>query len=123
MLHDPRHDLPEWKRILLRAHEIIEDRGWCQLTLQADDGRVCLQGAVMLASGVELLRGPTGLITPASREACMASAMNAIRMLEQRLTSGEVWEWNDEPGRTADEVLRLIRDTVAEAAVQAELVA
>jgi hypothetical protein len=115
MLHDPRHDLPEWKRILLRAHEIIEERGWCQLALLEDDGSVCLEGAVMLASGVALLENPACHITPRGGEAEMASAMNAIRMLRQRLTSaGDVADWNDEHGRTKDEVLKLIRDTVAE---------
>jgi hypothetical protein len=114
MLHNPRHDLPEWKRVLLRAHEIIEESGWCQLTLQAEDGRVCLEGAVLLASGVRLRRNPSGHITPHSGDAPMFSALNAIRMLKQRLHS-EAWEWNDEPGRTKHEVLKLIRDTVAEA--------
>jgi hypothetical protein len=113
MLHNPRHDLPEWKRVLLRAHEIIEESGWCQLTLQAEDGRVCLEGAVILASGVRLRRSPAGHITADSDDVHMSSALNAFRMLKQRLRT-EAWEWNDEPGRTKHEVLKLIRDTVAE---------
>jgi hypothetical protein len=115
MLHDPRHDLPEWKRILLRAHEIIEERGWCQHVLQAEDGRVCLEGAVRIASGVKLFRSRTGRITHASDDAHLPAALNAIRMLQRQLLSAKgPWEWNDQPGRTKDEVLKLIRDTVAD---------
>jgi hypothetical protein len=111
MLHDPRHDLPEWKRILLRAHEIIEERGWCQQALQTADGRVCLEAAISIAAG-----GAAVLEDDCDTSEGAARAFDEMKR-RVRFAPGEnhrLWVWNDRPGRTKDEVLKLIRMTVGE---------
>jgi hypothetical protein len=111
MLHDPRHDLPEWKRILLRAHEIIEERGWCQAKLVSSEGHVCLEAAISLAAcGTPYHEADWEM----SEAAAQAFAEMKRRVFFNRGEDHRLWSWNDRPGRTKDEVLKLIRDTVAE---------
>jgi hypothetical protein len=112
MLHDPRHDLPEWQRILLRAHEIIEERGWCQKALQTPDGRVCLEAAISIAA--------CGKAFLESRWEMSEATLRAFAEMKRRVVFAPGQEhrlcvWNDRPERTKDDVLKLIRDTVAEA--------
>jgi len=111
MLRDPRHDLPEWKRILLCAHEVIEERGWCQKALQTADGRVCLEAAISIAA--------CGRAFLEARWAMSEAAVRAFTEMKRRVrfAPGEdhrLYLWNDRSGRTKGEVLQLIRDAVAE---------
>lgn len=111
MLHDPRRDLPEWRSILLCAREIIEECGWCQYALQAEDGSVCLEGAVVIASGVKVFRSRKGHYEYAADDPCLRAASRPIAILELQVVGKRLSRWNDERGRTKEEVLRLLRDT------------
>ena len=116
MLHDPRHDLPEWKRILLRAHEIIEERGWCQQALQSADGRVCLEAAISIAAcGSAVLEDDC----EPSEGAARAFAEMKLRAQFAPGEDHRLFVWNDRPGRTQDDVFKLIRASVGELALVA----
>jgi hypothetical protein len=85
--------------VLLRAAEIIEERGWCQEYPDAA-GRVCAGRAIMLALGLK--SGWAG--------------NEQERIVRHRLGFSAAWflsgalaNWNDAPGRTAAEVIDRLR--------------
>ncbi len=78
------------------AHELIT-RGWTQLIREDDRGRVCIAGAASYAT----LGDPLGSCLE-SKE--FADAWRALTKVVECPMS-----WNDEPGRTFDEVLRVAK--------------
>lgn len=82
------------------AVDVLVTGGWVQGTLETADGRHCAHGAVLSAA-----------CTPG----------DAVLWQSVMRYSGLTEEWNDEPGRTADEVserLTAIRDVTAEDMVE-----
>lgn len=90
--------LDEPAKLLLRAADVIEAQGWCQKFVGSRDGKVCLEGALMVAYG----KSPTELIE-ASRV-----PMEASRRV-RRAVGTDAFRWNDEKGRTKDEVVAKLR--------------
>jgi hypothetical protein len=89
----PRHEFPaKPDPVLLRAAEIVRERGFCQGPWRTD-GPVCAAGAVGQAGG------DLGL----SRAMMEARLLEFARVLGGS-AAGDVHEWNDAPGRTAAEV-------------------
>jgi hypothetical protein len=115
MLHDPRNDLPEWKRILLRAHEEIERRGWCQGTCMNHMGEVCLQGAIALAMGYTMSADSYGTLDEKAADSLMGQFHVLLPRLfpDATIRPFSLSSWNDWPSRTKNDVLRLLHDTVA----------
>ncbi len=90
MLYDPRWTADPISRTLRRAADMIERQGWCQGQWADKHGRVCIMGAL----------GDTESDPAAFCAACHRLSTH----LGQRLSM-----WNDEPGRTKDEVLAMLR--------------
>ncbi len=91
-----------WRKLLLDAADVIEQRGWCQCRLGTQDGAVCAGGAVLSAGNCwegHLSSNPI--------------AAEAARRLRAHIgpgyTCGNIASWNDEPGRTKEEVLATLR--------------
>lgn len=100
---------------LARAAGIIEERGWCQGAYVAEDGRVCLMGAVARAVGVP---DESALSNPVVWE--------CNRALEQVIARADIgeWEnpedWNDWPNRDAREVVDLLEGLAWQYQIKAE---
>lgn len=120
MLHDPkRWTMPQvkppmiepWRQELLDAAERIRQRGWCQRQFSDLDGRVCAIGSIanFNANGtIDQLNPCTNLISAAGKTAIIKLSKY---LLNGRSQSFREWPgaiisiWNDEPGRTAEEVI------------------
>jgi hypothetical protein len=79
---------------LERAAQLIERDGWCQGRMHALSGERCLFKAILDA------------------EPCDSRVV--IGEVRSRLGTNSIvslWNWNDEHGRTKDEVLALLRGT------------
>lgn len=72
--------------IYLAAVDLLETVGWCQGEYVSPDGKCCLLGAL------DTLNAPNAAYEP----------------IEARI--GEIWIWNDTPGRTKEEVIALLKD-------------
>jgi hypothetical protein len=83
-------ELDETGKVLMRAAEIVRERGWCQLDYEDDQGRVCAAGALYAASGDEWPYVAMG------RRRLAASLGRAVET------------WNDVPGRTKEEVIEAL---------------
>jgi hypothetical protein len=86
--------------VLLAAARVIRDRGWYQGGFvdptRPDDGPVCLDGALFVAAGGAC---------DAFDAAVWAAARSALRLSAGLTGDGALQRWNDQPGRTADQVI------------------
>lgn len=107
MLYDPKWEVetkPEnkWRTAFLKASAILEQTGWCQGTVRSATGEHCILGAIWLAHyGVE----PT--MAPLSIEK-QKEWPQVWEILKETLGKGAA-DWNDEGGRTKDEVIAVLR--------------
>lgn len=84
--------------VLLGAADVLERDGWCQGEGIDDDGRRCIVSALGAASGTGFEGGRL-----------WTESNLAVR---RQLNNDELLStWNDEPGRTIDEVTALLRAT------------
>jgi hypothetical protein len=74
-------------KILLRAAELIAERGWAQGSLRADDESMC------------------ALVAIANADETGTQRYAAYGVLLKLLPDGRVANWNDAPERTAEEVI------------------
>lgn len=79
---------------LARAAELIEEHGWCQGGFYDDQGRMCVDFALLMAEAT-------------SNERARRLLTDELRRRGDRERS--VVEWNDAPGRTQLEVLAVLR--------------
>lgn len=89
------------------ALQVIEQTGWTQGLMRGEDGGVCLLKALELAAG----DGHVG-----SYESSTAYVAGTyLDVMVHAVTGRPGWflGWNDEPGRTRDEALALVRDAAA----------
>ena len=84
-------ELDEASKVLLRAADLIEDRGWCQRALEDDMGRYCAIGAILQVPG-----------TTDERSVAATRLMKSI-------CERDVAVWNNAPGRTKEEVVAKLR--------------
>lgn len=94
--------LEPWRQLLLDTAHYIREHGWTQY--QAHDGRgaVCLTGALLATIDSAATLGMRGSL--------FISASNAIQA-EIVLRGGPDYSlprWNDQPGRTVEEVLDVL---------------
>lgn len=85
------------------AADLIETKGWCQGFYTNDAGGMCIEGALIRATEADE-RDSVGLFTNAAA-AIIAHGKGFVA-------------FNDTPGRTAAEVIGLLRDTAKEVAAQ-----
>ncbi len=81
------------RRVLLKAADILREHGWCQGTIRDRQGRRCAVGAILMA---DLMVG-AAFALPRSPYADLA--------MRKMLPDQGVSTWNDEPGRTVEEVI------------------
>jgi hypothetical protein len=90
-------DLPS--QILIKAAEVLEQRGWCQdQVVNHATGSVCLAGAVLLAAGFEEHELNDSCVTPPAVE-------EAFCRLDVITDPFSPSDWNDVRGRTIADVL------------------
>lgn len=90
----PLPDGREWRRVLIRAAQIVRE-GWCQGALEDDRDRVCASGAIKRAAGCPM-------------DTWSVLALEAANRLGAAIKSdyGSLYvpDWNDMEGRTAGDV-------------------
>jgi L-fucose isomerase-like protein len=91
-------------RHLDRALQVIEQTGWTQGLMRDEDGGVCLLKALTLAAGDERVGSYETSTTYV--------AGTYLDVMVHVVTGQPGWflGWNDEPGRTRDEALALVRE-------------
>ena len=88
------------RRLLLRAAEVLRDRGHCKNVIEDEHGRVCAMGALLVAARIQNYSSRT-------------NSCAAIELIQKRINSGLVdhWlgmvQWNNAPERTAAEVIEM----------------
>lgn len=86
--------LPAPQKLLFDAADLIEERGWCQHTRQDESGAMCILGAISVAhdgdAHSQWSTGPAGSL--------MASYLGTSPA-----------PWNNEFGRTKEEVVAAMR--------------
>lgn len=89
------------------AADILITDGWCQGQYSDEQGRVCALGAI----GKAIIGNAYGHLTSdATAEARYQAAIGAVAAYRADSVYG-IPEWNDEPGRTEDDVHDLLRNT------------
>lgn len=100
MLYDPKWEAPvidKTSTILHRAADLIEQRGWCQNSLQDFKGRMCSIGAIQMAESNAKMTTQAAV-----KLSNYIQKMNIDRW-------GLVANWNDAKGRSKEEVVATIR--------------
>lgn len=104
----PPDTFTETQRILLKAAEIIEERGWCQGNPR--DGRICVMKAIELATGIE----PDGFTAvnygPVTDHPASQQLLAYLGLPPKQLGLSTLWQWNDNENRTKAEVIQALRD-------------
>lgn len=84
-------------KVLRHAALLIEERGWCQRDWVDADGRLCIDAAVGYAEGGDIW----------DKDFYGGSKLT-MDIVEDSLGETAI-SWNDEPGRTAEEVTAALR--------------
>ena len=85
--------------MLTAAADLLEEKGWIRGTGVDDQGRHCLVAA--LSDAADSFPGGDAY-------------WPALEAVQQRVPGGWVVRWNDAPGRTAEQVIALLRRVAAE---------
>lgn len=114
MLYDPKWEVQiaapvdDWRLILLKAADLVRERGLAKGRQQDSEGRVCLHGAICIAA--------TGQPHTYADAACEAGDRVVGYLVDQGVTylrgCAGAAGWNNKPERTADEVIAIL-ETVA----------
>lgn len=113
--------IPTPAQLLTRAADILDERGWFQGSYFNDSGCVCVLGAIHAAVAEaagqditeDLLRFPRLPLTQ-DVQSLAQSYNHAIKVLNEQVPFGDILacaipDWNDEHGRTKDDVQELLR--------------
>lgn len=95
------------KDILNQAADYLEAFGWVQETLIDKQGRACLIGSIEKVAGI---------LDKDYNRTDAGELVKAYQYLYDQLGHYYPADWNDEPGRTAGEVIDLLRKAAADAA-------
>src|SRR4051812_11113109 len=94
------------REILHRAADLLEEFGWCQKQLGSKElGQMCVFGA--LAEAADEFRVPTDILR---------QAIGQVTPSDEDGRWGHLTTWNDQPGRTRDEVVARLREVAENAA-------
>jgi hypothetical protein len=88
-----------WRQALFDAADFLASGEWCQGYSVDNWGRMCLLGAINTAP--QTWRTPMGLRDSEVRSHAQQKMSKFLCMLAHR--------WNDEPGRTKEEVIAALR--------------
>lgn len=119
--------IPTPAALLTRAADIIDTRGWYQNGFISERGEVCMVAAMRLSAAEHV-----ELPTIETRRACLGAKSvwpesvrdelkgvfdKAVQQVARKINGAILDEWNDQPGRTAKEVVGTLR-AAAEAGAQ-----
>lgn len=113
MLYDPKWAPPEteielkpWQALLLKAADLLEQRGWVQGAFR-EAGRFCTLGAVRQASGY--YRSQASVDTVNEWQTTETIYREVIANLDLSFPNGVV-AWNDGPNQTKEGVISKLRE-------------
>lgn len=106
MLFDPKWapveiKLEPWQEILLKAADILEEKGWIQGSLGFDSKGYCAFGAMLTACSA----GNFGLDKATEK---MSNALNNNSTLH--FHDSAIFQWNDGTGQTKENVVSKMRE-------------
>lgn len=102
-----RRTVDEDGEVLLRAADILEQRGWCQYEQESPDGRLCLYGAIFTARH--------GSAMP-EQERSNDDGWNRDAHTLGFPSAGAAVSWNNAEDRTAAEVIARLRSAAEQEA-------
>lgn len=112
------------KKILEDTYDILEQRGWCQGIHMQSDGRVCLEGAAILACGGALTVLPSGEVQVdyayGGLGAHLPAAFAALGREAAKMTGASgpptilPFMFNDGDGRSVEDIKLLLKRTIEE---------
>lgn len=82
-------------------------RGWTKGTEEDHEGRVCLAGAIRKQSGYCYSHNR---VVSEGRDEYRAACQIANKLLNEKYIHGDFVRWNDQNGRTYEEVLRFAKE-------------
>lgn len=110
MLFDPKWGKPakvkpveKWRVLLLKAAETIEKRGHCKNVLQDARGRVCVNGALLIAHFSDATFRDMNFPDPT-----WGTAMFRLKTVTGCYLD-DIAAWNNAKARTKDEVVSALR--------------
>jgi hypothetical protein len=93
-----------------KAAEVLEVRGWCQDRYTYDDGYgggpCCLIGALTVAAGRDADCEPVAMVAGVPYSDPVFGAVRSRLIVITQ--TGIISSWNDDPCRTADEVIAVL---------------
>lgn len=101
------------QKVCNEAADLIEEKGWCQGQYEDDGGRHCLLGAVSKADAdlQSILRCPENEWKRRAIISALGGRLGWQERPEYVLTGwNALTTWNDDPKRTQEEVVALLRD-------------
>lgn len=111
--------IPTPQQLLTRAADIIEVRGWYQNGFISERGEVCMVAAMRMSAAehielptIETRRvclGAKGAWPESVRDELKGVFDQAVQQVARKINDAILDEWNDDPGRTADEVVGALR--------------
>lgn len=94
-------------QVLRGTRGVLERSGWCQGRFTGPDGTHCLIGAISTAAGSDLEISAIDDVHEELRREIRSTGYGADHQFEIAIS-----KWNDEPGRTVEEVYGLLDRTV-----------
>ena len=105
--HTPA-EMDEPRKLLLKAAALIEKHGLAKWTVCTPDGRLCLRGAIAVASGQSHSRAEVNW-WHANEMAREADRMVRMSLGEESKYGDASADWNNDDRRTQDEVVAKLR--------------
>lgn len=99
------------RRVLLDAARVLERGGWCQGRVKDYAGQHCALGAIREVAFCDFLGK--------AAERVLARSLRLRPGFGSATPDVMVAEWNDDPGRTADEVVTALRKAAGMLALEA----
>lgn len=85
--------------VIREARNVLFERGWYQGDFVGPDGSVCAYGALVVAEGMEVRK------SNADAGTCETDAADYF---ERAIPVLSMFDWNDKPGRTLNEVMEAL---------------
>ena len=98
--------IEQWRMDLQATADYIKEHGWCQWTWSMDDGSVCLSTAIQRVTG----GSSDWSLPPGSEERRRAVRFHLHTYLMNRGISMHILDFNDDPMRTKEEVIKALEE-------------
>ena len=83
-----------------RAAQLLREKGWCQKAFSETDGSLCILGALTIADDPDFPPSKHGGLVPPKITAIANEFLSQLGIA--------IWQWNDAPGRTKEQVIALL---------------